>query len=134
MAVRLLEPGRKRRGRPTAFWLWSLVGVLAVLFVLVGCFASTGQVRRLRLSAAVCGRALNGYMRVVANAEQADGSNYRDDSKTIADAADGSNYSEGDEAGSELADGSSLRDDSRGISEVADGSNYREPAKPSRPD
>jgi hypothetical protein len=32
--VRILEPGRKRRGKPTAFWLWSLVGVLAVLVVL----------------------------------------------------------------------------------------------------
>ena len=85
------------------------------------------------MSAAVYGRALNGYMRVMAHAKQADGSNYRDDSKTITDAADGSNYREGDEAGSELADGSSLRDDSRGISEVADGSNYREPAKTSRP-
>ena len=93
----------------------------------------TGQVE-LRLSAAVCGRALNGYKRVMASAKQADGSNYRDDSKTIAETADGSNYRDGDEAGSELADGSSLRDDSRGISEVADGSNYREPAKTSRPD
>jgi hypothetical protein len=44
-------------------------------------------------------------------AEQADGSNYRDDSEEISEVADGSNY----------------RDDSKGISEVADGSNYREP-------
>ena len=40
-----------------------------------------------------------------------DGSNYRDDSKTIDEDADGSNY----------------RDDTKGISEVADGSNYRKP-------
>lgn len=30
-AVKLLEPGRKRRGKPTAFWLWLLVGAIAVL-------------------------------------------------------------------------------------------------------
>jgi hypothetical protein len=29
--VRLLEPGRKRRGRPTAFWLWGLALLIAVL-------------------------------------------------------------------------------------------------------
>jgi hypothetical protein len=32
--VRLLEPGRKRRGRPTSFWLWTLAGVFTVLLVL----------------------------------------------------------------------------------------------------
>lgn len=32
--VRLLEPGRKRRGRPTSFWLWTMVGVFTVLLVL----------------------------------------------------------------------------------------------------
>ena len=33
-AVRLLEPGRKRRGRPTSFWLWSVAGLFAVVVVL----------------------------------------------------------------------------------------------------
>jgi hypothetical protein len=33
-AVGLLEPGRKRRGRTTAFWLWSFVGLFAALIVL----------------------------------------------------------------------------------------------------
>jgi hypothetical protein len=32
--VRLLEPGRKRRGRPTSFWLWTLAGAFTVLLVL----------------------------------------------------------------------------------------------------
>ena len=50
-------------------------------------------------------------------AEQADGSNYRDDSETIDESADGSNY----------------RDDSEGISEVADGSNDREPTSRRHP-
>ena len=62
-------------------------------------------------------------------AEQADGSNYRDDSKTIDVNADGSNYRDDSETigEDENADGSNYRDDSKGISEVADGSNYREP-------
>ena len=34
-AVRLLEPGRRRRGKPMAFWLWSVVGVFVVLFVVL---------------------------------------------------------------------------------------------------
>ena len=59
--------------------------------------------------------------------EQADGSNYRDDSKTIDEDADGSNYRDDSKAVEEDADGSNYRDDSKGISEVADGSNYREP-------
>lgn len=69
-----------------------------------------------------------GYEAHMSSSEQADGSNYRDDSKTIDESADGTNYrdDEEDEAG-ELADGSNLRDDSEGIAEVADGSNYREP-------
>ena len=54
----------------------------------------------------------------------ADGSNYRDDSKRVADEADGSNYREAEAEGSEPADGSSLRDDTQGIAESADGSNY----------
>jgi len=63
----------------------------------------------------------------VMTAEQADGSNYRDDSTTIDESADGSNYRDDEENGDgELADGSNLRDDSKRISEVADGSNYRE--------
>jgi hypothetical protein len=33
-AVGLLEPGRKRRGRTTAFWLWFFAGLLAGLIVL----------------------------------------------------------------------------------------------------
>jgi hypothetical protein len=33
--MRLLEPGRKRRGKPTAFWLWSLVLMFAAVLVLV---------------------------------------------------------------------------------------------------
>jgi hypothetical protein len=32
--VRLLEPGRKRPGKPTAFWLWTLAGVFTVLLML----------------------------------------------------------------------------------------------------
>jgi flagellar biogenesis protein FliO len=36
--MRLLEPGRKRRGKSTAFWLWSLVGVFALILVLVWIF------------------------------------------------------------------------------------------------
>jgi hypothetical protein len=32
--VKLLEPGRKRRGRPAAFWLWILAGTFTVLLVL----------------------------------------------------------------------------------------------------
>jgi len=32
--VRLLEPGRKRRGKPTSFWLWTLASVFTVLLVL----------------------------------------------------------------------------------------------------
>ena len=47
----------------------------------------------------------NGHLKTIA--EDADGTNYRDDSKTIAEDADGSNY----------------RDDSKGASEFADGSN-----------
>jgi hypothetical protein len=64
----------------------------------------------------------------VVTTEQADGSNYRDDSEAIDESADGSNYrdDDGDDNG-ELADGSNLRDDSEGISEAADGTNYREP-------
>ena len=58
-------------------------------------------------------------------AEQADGSNYRDDSKTIAEDADGSNYRDDSETIDEDADGSNYRDDDQGISEVADGSDYR---------
>ncbi len=47
-------------------------------------------------------------------AEKADGSNYRDDSKTIAENADGSNY----------------RDDSKNEEgELADGSNLQSPAR-----
>jgi len=34
----LLEPGRKRRGKPTAFWLWFLVGAVAILVVLTWVF------------------------------------------------------------------------------------------------
>ena len=65
----------------------------------------------------------------VMTAEQADGSNYRDDSKSIDESAEGSNYRDDDKANEdgELADGSNLRDDSKRISKVADGSNYREP-------
>jgi hypothetical protein len=33
--MRLLEPGRKRRGKSTAFWLWFLVGAVAILLLLV---------------------------------------------------------------------------------------------------
>jgi hypothetical protein len=33
-AVKFLEPGRKRRGRPTSFWLWTLAGVFTLLLVL----------------------------------------------------------------------------------------------------
>ena len=57
-----------------------------------------------------------------------DGSNLREDSKSIAERADGSNYRDDEETDSEMGDGSSLRDDSRGISDEADGSNYQRPA------
>jgi hypothetical protein len=33
--VNLLTPGRKRRKRTSAFWLWAIASVLAVGFVLV---------------------------------------------------------------------------------------------------
>ena len=59
--------------------------------------------------------------------EQADGSNYRDDSNTIAEDADGSNFRDDSKTIDEDADGTNYRDDSKGISEAADGSNYREP-------
>jgi hypothetical protein len=35
LGCELLGPGRKRRGKPTAFWLWFLVGAIAILVVLV---------------------------------------------------------------------------------------------------
>jgi hypothetical protein len=33
--VKLLGPGRKRRGRPTAFWLWILASAFTMLLLLV---------------------------------------------------------------------------------------------------
>ncbi len=59
--------------------------------------------------------------------EQADGSNYRDDSTTLDEDSDGSNYRDDSETIDEDSDGAHYRDDNKGISEVADGSNYREP-------
>ena len=70
---------------------------------------------------------VRGYEARMSTSEQADGSNYRDDSKAVDDTADGSNYRDDDESeAGEPADGSNLRDDSKEIAEVADGSNYRE--------
>ncbi len=73
-----------------------------------------------------------GYGVVISNSEQADGSNYRDDSKTIDESAEGSNYRDDSEEISDVADGSNLRDDSKGISDVADGSNYRDDSEDRR--
>jgi len=70
----------------------------------------------------------------MATGEQAEGSNYRDDSKEIADNAAGPNYQSGEHDGSEIADGSSVRDDSKTIAESADGSNYRRTESETRSD
>ena len=65
------------------------------------------------------------YSPDMSNKTVADGSNYRDDSKPLADDVDGSNYRDAEDEGSEPADGSSLRDDTQDIAESSDGSNYR---------
>lgn len=72
-----------------------------------------------------------GYVSFVS--EQADGSNYRDESKSIADTADGSNYDTAEDEGNEPADGSNYRDDDKSIAERADGSNFQR-AEPSSDD
>ena len=65
--------------------------------------------------------------------EQADGSNYRDDSKDIADSADGSNYRDDDESASAVADGSNYRVSEDPSSRQADGTNYeRDPEQATR--
>jgi hypothetical protein len=61
-------------------------------------------------------------------AEQANGSNFRDDSKTVDESVDGSNYRDDSKTVDESVDGSNYRDDSKGISEIAASS--RQPQRP----